>query len=321
MKLRFLSAKQLIFPLLLIPLSSFGVSLGKISTKKHLITFSPDIVLKSGESCQGVRLSDEYIATSPECFQKIRELSTASDIQVMNESNLPIGELEEDVENEANNHFGMKLPITYHEESINPEYPAIRSFSPDISGAYTYLPDDDGSLHQASINLIPIVTESNDQTYLLFDDELSSSGRPVFDTDNKIICISSRNHQCIPLPQAIRSKRDNNNQVGEDENQNSSTLTTYVIIGGVILGAAVLANLACLGGIHARACAKGMPLKVLWSALIHFTYCKSPHTDYCLLCGWPGVAWSWIGAYQEDSQFDPLIIRQNPFIISQNPSR
>lgn len=287
--------------LYLLPLSSFGASISQISTKEYLVAFSPEVFLETGESCQGVRVSDGYIATSEECRKKIKQQLANDDIQVVDDYNIPIGEISESIRDSVDDNFQMKVPIFYDETRVNPEYLEVHDFNSDTSYVYSYSMNDNGSLIQVPAHLISSNPSDSQEIYFISNPGNHLSGKVFFDAENNIVCISSANGQCNPLPKKHRlKKRSEDDFVRDDENDSGSGIstTTYIIIGAALVGVGVLSNLACLSAINIRACAKGMPLKVLWSALLSCGYCKSPHTDYCLLCGWPGVAWSWIGAYQ-----------------------
>ena len=281
-------------------LSSLDTDSSEQSTEEFLVTFSPEIILESGEACLGVRVNDSYIATSPTCSEEIRNWSASDTLQITDLYDLPLAERVKAVDNSSVKNTEMLVPVQFYDKNSHHQHAAIRTTHPEVQSVYSYSYDNYGLLQKTPVNLIARTTADKHLSYFLFSERIPLPGTPVFDSNHNIVCIVSTENQCETLSAPRRSKRwaDHVKRDTENEGSSSGNTLTYIIAGAAAGGVVILTNLACCGGLHIRAYMKGMPMKVLWSALASCSYCVDPHTNYCFVAGWWGVACSWVSAYK-----------------------
>ena len=221
--------------------------------------------------------------------------------EVIGPNNVPEGVIVEDDSGCAFDHCDMIFRIMADNAGRSASYPALHDDNDLKLPTYADFIATDGSLARAVFSLEFHAEQADQSVYSVSASVALPPGTPVFDLKNNIVCLVSTDNLCHSLPVVpwLRSRRDagDDNGEGDDSGSQSSSTNIGVVSGIVMFAVAVGINIACLGANYCRACSKGMPSSVFWKAVLTLGYCTDPHTNYCFAFGWPGVLWSWVGAY------------------------
>lgn len=126
---------SLAFPLLLWGMAATAMHL---PTVENLVEYLPDPDMPP---CRAVRISEDFIATSPLCAQKAREFSNYRQIEIYTLTGEPVGVIAEQSEEFPEN--GMLLQVVQDTKELRSgNYPALYSSSSTPDQAFTYSVDE-----------------------------------------------------------------------------------------------------------------------------------------------------------------------------------
>ena len=175
--------------------------------KANLVSFIPDIFSQNGTKCQGLRVSEYLVVTSPQCVRKITDaLKKEGRVEVtdteknsigafsLSNGNLPVQMLESDIflPIQANDRF--QFEPTFHSRYFLPQesFAVYMNEQGSVSNEEVFLnfPDPD---HQTEL----LVLETDDE-----DTELPE-GSPVYDANDNIVCLITSKNECRMLPESL----------------------------------------------------------------------------------------------------------------------
>ena len=107
---------QLLHALVAVSLLLTGMAVAEIETpvdvEENLIRFLPEIYLDSGKECQGVRVADRLIATSPECSGAISERLEEKTIRGIDFTGSSIGVIDRGSNNQGSSEPDILLSLS-----------------------------------------------------------------------------------------------------------------------------------------------------------------------------------------------------------------
>lgn len=276
----FQSHKVIDFSLLFL-LTSFGMPATAVPLPIVETVVEFTLPSESGDlACQGVRVSEGLIATSPLCIRKARE-SDDRQIELFTLQGEPTGVIAEQSEKPSESEMLLQIILDTEPESAALEnYPELYKAPspPEHTFAYTLNENDQLVVHPMTLSLSEPVTEGKFNAFSEMD---LPSGVPVFDADNRLVCLLTSQHDCLALnlePEKLfkRALTGNDDPTTAYPTATVSPEESAVVL-GVVLGVPIVSATIATGlfylASYMKAKSMGMPGGVFWPGILSLQYC------------------------------------------------
>ena len=299
----------------------------------NLVVFEPEITIGSSQ-CQGVRVSDDLIATAPKCALNIRELSDYKPIGIYTAQGESLGNISDNIQSD-DPQKKMLLRLDPNKEFTEGNYPNLYRATSVPEQAFVYSVDDHGQIAQQPV-ILSFSDELGGSSFYVSSIESFLPGSPVFDTQGFIVCILTGDNQCQTLQglQLIRAKREVADYEDYPDDYDGLSVAEEAGITVGVIGALLSATATGLFFLTTYMQAKraGMPFDVFWSGVLTFRYLSYCDTSSaimaligvvvlpCFLCPLAAnhAATSWIHDYaRTHSEHAPILQQPHAQVVPQ----
>ena len=250
--------------------SSYAKAVIPFDVDENLIYFAPNVLLNTGEECQGFRVAKTLLVTSPQCVMMLSQRSKEEQITILGANRVSLGVLSHgnDIEelNEVETDLLLAISDTAEDEVFLDTPIYVSDAIPEQSKAY-YLDAGHNIISEPVTLSFPNSPDEEGFLKLQSSDKLPQ-GAPVFDTEGSLVCLVASRGRCRVLSPGLIYRSGNLTSEGSEH-----TYHPYLIAGVVVATvSAIVATASFYLILLARAKAQGMPVGRACRGLCCFEY-------------------------------------------------